>query len=242
MKSSNWREAGSILGCALALALVAAAAPGARGEAPAHGRTERIIVIDPGHGGNDTGVKGSTGLLEKDVTLAVAGLLKEKLEVNLGVKVILTRSGDYEVTHLERAAMANHNKAILFLSLHLGSSTSQAADTFTVGYAAPRTGPTGGGSVAWQVWNEQNAPFREESKRLAAVLQNSLSAWLSRDAREPVGGDWLVLEGAGCPAALLELGCLSNPERSRGFQEKTLVEDLTRVLYVSLAEWLSAHG
>src|SRR4029079_17821506 len=82
----------------------------------------RAIVIDPGHGGDDTGAKGAQGTLEKNVTLTVARRLKAALEARLGVRVLLTRDGDQAVAPDQRAALANNNKADLFISLHANAS------------------------------------------------------------------------------------------------------------------------
>ena len=82
----------------------------------------RAIVIDAGHGGDDTGAKGAQGTLEKNVTLSVARRLKAALEARLGVRVLLTRDGDQAVAPDQRAALANNNKADLFISLHANAS------------------------------------------------------------------------------------------------------------------------
>src|SRR5207247_11213690 len=82
----------------------------------------RTIAIDPGHGGDDEGVKGGDGVKEKDVTLAVARKLKAALESKLGVRVLLTRDDDRNVRIDDRTAVANNGKAGIFLSLHANAS------------------------------------------------------------------------------------------------------------------------
>src|SRR5204862_4168795 len=69
-----------------------------------------IVVIDPGHGGEETGAHGTKGMLEKTVTLSVARRLKATLESRLGARVILTRDSDQSVGLDQRAALANNNK------------------------------------------------------------------------------------------------------------------------------------
>ena len=86
----------------------------------------RTIVIDPGHGGDDTGAKGAQGTLEKTVTLAIARRLKAQIESRLGTRVLLTRDGDQTVALDQRASLANNNKADLFLSLHANASVRQS--------------------------------------------------------------------------------------------------------------------
>ena len=82
----------------------------------------RTIVIDPGHGGKDAGVKGAEGALEKELTLVIARRAKAAIESRLGIRVLLTREDDRSVPLEERTAVANNNKADLFLSLHVNGS------------------------------------------------------------------------------------------------------------------------
>src|SRR6202035_5398527 len=86
----------------------------------------RTIVLDPGHGGDDTGVKGAAGILEKNVALAVARRAKGVIEGRLGIRVLLTRDEDTKPDADTRAAVANNNKADLFISLHANGSPPAA--------------------------------------------------------------------------------------------------------------------
>ncbi len=90
---------------------------------PSPDQPSTIIVIDPGHGGVEHGAIGPTGLMEKDVTLALARQLKRALqEADPSISVVLTRDEDRLVGLDERTAVANHNRAYLFLSIHLNAS------------------------------------------------------------------------------------------------------------------------
>ena len=85
------------------------------------------IVIDPGHGGHDTGTIGPTGLEEKTVVLDVALKLRKLLEQNTGCEVVMTRSGDTFVPLEERTAIANEKSADLFISIHANASQDNSA-------------------------------------------------------------------------------------------------------------------
>ncbi|HSA95577.1 MAG TPA: N-acetylmuramoyl-L-alanine amidase, partial [Acidobacteriota bacterium] len=87
----------------------------------------QTIVIDPGHGGIETGAKGKFGNLEKDITLAVALKLKALIEKNLGLAVFLTRDRDVDVSNETRAATANNHKAGLFISIHANGAVQRKA-------------------------------------------------------------------------------------------------------------------
>ena len=82
----------------------------------------RTVVIDPGHGGDDDGATGAGGTKEKDLTLQIARRLKAAIESRLGLRVLLTRDSDEDVPLDRRTALANNNKADLFLSLHANAS------------------------------------------------------------------------------------------------------------------------
>jgi N-acetylmuramoyl-L-alanine amidase len=87
----------------------------------------KMIVIDPGHGGNDSGARGPRGLKEKDVTLAVAKLLKTELEKRIDAEVVLTRTTDKYLDLYERTDVANNLNADLFISVHVNAAYRKGA-------------------------------------------------------------------------------------------------------------------
>jgi N-acetylmuramoyl-L-alanine amidase len=105
--------------------------------------TVRTIVLDPGHGGTEDGVRGASGTVEKDVTLGVARKLKAMLEGRLGVRVMLTRDGDSSVTLDDRAALANNNKADVFVSIHANAFINSGPYGTTCYISKPEDVPLG---------------------------------------------------------------------------------------------------
>ncbi len=87
----------------------------------------RTIVIDPGHGGSETGAIGPSGVQEKELTLQISRELANRLAQRLGVRTVLTRGEDANIPHDTRTALANQNKADLFISVHLNSSLGSGA-------------------------------------------------------------------------------------------------------------------
>ncbi|MBT8358976.1 MAG: N-acetylmuramoyl-L-alanine amidase, partial [Deltaproteobacteria bacterium] len=92
----------------------------------------KTVVLNPGHGGHDHGVKGPAGTLEKNVTLGLAQLIRDQLKKKY--KIILTRSDDYWVDIPGRTAVANHKKADLFISIHAGGSFLHQAKGINIFY------------------------------------------------------------------------------------------------------------
>ena len=147
----------------------------------------RTLAIDPGHGGDEIGVRGADGLEEKQLTLDVARRLRSLVERGLGVRVILTRDEDRLVGIDERAAAANNGKADLLVSLHANGALSGSPSGAEVFYdrldregeavrrAAAAGGVSlpvvGGGTRTIDVvpWDLAQAPHVEASAMLAQV-------------------------------------------------------------------------
>jgi N-acetylmuramoyl-L-alanine amidase len=198
----------------------------------------RTIVIDAGHGGSEAGAKGPSGTLEKNVTLAVARRLKAALESRLGLRVILTREGDTLVGLDQRAALANNNKADLFVSLHANASVRPAVSGAEVFYLsldeygddAQRAArgerdslPVfGGGTREIEVipWEMAQARYIEESAAFAQAIETALRERVPMSPRALQQAPFRVLVGANMPAVLLEMGFITNVD-----QEKRLAAD-----------------
>lgn len=231
------------------------------------GGTIRTVVIDPGHGGSDLGTRNAAGLQEKEITLATAQRLKATLESQLGVRVILTREGDVDKQIDPRTALANNNKADLFISLHVNSSNVPAmrgwqvqsldvADYTALVQKEPGAAPiaqsvpiVGGGTrvidiVPWQLAQISHA---KRSVTLAELLSTRLAeAGLPPQVVPLLQTPARVLVGANMPAVLIELGFVSNEEDatelgSRAYQGK-LADVITSVISGLRGGWPSATG
>jgi len=106
----------------------APAPPGGPGPAGTPRRQPVRVMIDPGHGGKDPGAIGPTGLQEKDVVLAIGRLVRDKLGRSDGYEVRMTRDSDVFIPLEERTAMANRNRADIFVSLHINASRNRRAN------------------------------------------------------------------------------------------------------------------
>jgi N-acetylmuramoyl-L-alanine amidase len=195
--------------------------------------TIRTIVIDPGHGGDDVGVKGPGGAREKDVTLAVARRVKAVIEGRLGMRVLLTHQDDNRIDADGRAAIANNNKADLFLSLHANGSpraSLRGATIFTLGLDrlgedARRQSQTdrevlpvfGGGTREFALveWELAQAAHLEGSHAFAAIVDQQLRAAAGLPSISLQRAPMRNLAGTNMPAVLIEMGYLSNPQEEQ---------------------------
>jgi N-acetylmuramoyl-L-alanine amidase len=207
--------------------------PGFVAFAPEYGappnRPLRVLVIDPGHGGPDSGYAPPGGPREKDLALALARQLKVHVAARLpGVQVVLTRNDDSDPPALQRVETANRVKGDLYLSLHFdgvpgvnarGVTATVApplgfdAETAFGGADDPRRAGVGR-PLALVPWRDAAGRYASDSRGVAELMLAALA--------EAEGGRTrlrtarvLPLEGANMPAVMLECGMLSNPDERK---------------------------
>jgi N-acetylmuramoyl-L-alanine amidase len=212
------------------------------------------IVVDPGHGGEDEGVKGASGVKEKDIALTVARRLKATIEGRLGIRVLLTRDDDRNVPIDDRSAMANNNKADLLVSLHLNASprkTAAGAIIFAAGFApqaaqaatvarTPERLPTFGGGlreIDLVPWDLAQFRYVDASNAFAKLLQQQLQDHVPLAARSFEQAPLRLLEGANMPAVLIEMGYLSNPAQEKQLAGGELHAAVVQAVYDAIVKF-----
>jgi N-acetylmuramoyl-L-alanine amidase len=228
--------------------------------APAPARAAlQTIVIDPGHGGHDPGAIGSGGLQEKELTLDLARRLGAVLQEELGVKVILTRTRDQFVPLQERTAIANRQKADLFVSIHVNAARGVAAagtETYFLSSEATdntareaaafenkvielEAGPRGGSRDLLRsiLWDLTQSEFQQQSSRLAEGVQTQLERALRQPSRGVKQAPFYVLGGAAMPAVLVEIGFISNPQEEERLQDEGYRDRIARALAAGVAAY-----
>jgi len=174
------------------------------------------IIIDPGHGGaDDRGCESSTGLLEKDIVLALAKRL-QRMSEEQGIKVYLTRQTDTKKTHFERIQVAKRNQGQLFLSLHCNASFSPHEKGIKIYLNNPKGQLRFPSKVQSALTGQRlkilaQANFLKQSQDFAHALQTELN-FLTETPVEITELPLIALSEAYMPAVVLELGYLSNVE------------------------------
>jgi len=220
------------------------------------------VVIDAGHGGENAGARGAGGLLEKDLVLDVTLRLAKRIE-SRGIDVVLTRRDDRFVSLEERTSIANDARGDLFISIHANASRNRNArgiETFFVSAEASD-------EAAQRIANLENQAFGAsegmakiaedpllgilgdliatehlvESQEIAGLIQGELARDRSRGVKQ---APFVVLMGVQMPAALVEIGFLTNPEEERELRtsrERDRLADAVAGAVVEFAERYDAR-
>ena len=175
-----------------------------------------VVVIDAGHGGTDTGARG-TNLVEKDVVLQVAKILRAELE-RAGYRVVMTRVDDSNPSYEDRAAAANGYRDAIFVSLHV-SSTGATGNTRAYFYefslpfqatdASLSSEPVKQGFRTAIPWEEAQRPFADQSRRLANLVQIELAHRFPQSPNAPTPAPVRNLRSVSAPAVAVEISSVS---------------------------------
>jgi N-acetylmuramoyl-L-alanine amidase len=217
------------------------------------------ICIDPGHGGNDLGAIGHhSKILEKDITLKIAFKLKSMIESKLGLRVIMTRESDVEVSLNSRVAKANNQKAHLFVSIHVNSSFKKSANGPETYYVSLDATDQEAFELAQKennaleelekivedssdlkmiLWNMAQTEFIKESSLLADFIQNELNLLMHTSNRGVKQAPFRVLMRAAMPAVLLEAAFLSNPLEEKKLQEDQFLTKIAESIFHGIAKF-----
>jgi N-acetylmuramoyl-L-alanine amidase len=218
------------------------------------------IVLDPGHGGNDSGARAAHGIWEKEVTLDVARHLRTYLR-QATYEVAMTRDSDTFVSLRQRAQVGNTERADLFVSIHVNSVPSRECHAVETYYLGPADDPR-----AEQLAGSENrdsgyhlADFRRllegvyvnvrqtESRNLAQAVQRELVTILANtnpDIRDKGvrSAPFLVLVATESPGILAEVSCLSNDEEAARLAEPAYRQRIGRALFLGIHAYAEARN
>ncbi|MFT3709235.1 MAG: N-acetylmuramoyl-L-alanine amidase [Archangium sp.] len=201
--------------------------------------TPPMIVVDPGHGGEQTGASGPSGQLEKNIALAIAKQVKKQLEEDWKATVVLTRDKDALVHLSERVVLANKKAPDLFISIHANSMPTatqrrlnQGIETYFLSASASgeeakkvaaRENAESGGqpkgasgdTLSFILADLQKSETHGDSSRLAYSVHEALIAETQAQDRGVQQAPFYVLMGLDAPAILVEVGFVSHPEEGK---------------------------
>jgi N-acetylmuramoyl-L-alanine amidase len=221
---------------------------------------QRVIVIDPGHGGVDPGAVGVSGTYEKDVVMAMARALRRQLEATGRYKVVMTREGDHIVRLRDRIRIARENEGELFLSLHADSLVRNRAIDGALVYTLSEKASNA--EAARLAAKENRADIlagvdlsnqeevvtailidlaqrdtNNKSMRFADILMGRLADATTLTRRRPAQAGFVVLKSPDMPSVLVELGYLSNGEDERRLKDPQHLAGLAKALVAAIDDY-----
>ncbi|WP_375467423.1 N-acetylmuramoyl-L-alanine amidase [uncultured Nostoc sp.] len=174
------------------------------------------IVLDPGHGGKESGASGPTGYLEKDVNLVVSKLLRDEL-VKEGATVVMTREDDKEVSLAERQAIISQEEPAIAISIHHNSLPDDGDAEKTKGFAA--------------FW------YQPQAHNLAMFLHNYVIKKLGRPDYGVFWDNLALTRPTAAPSVLLELGFMSNPDEFEQMVNPEEQKKIAQAIAQGITEW-----
>jgi N-acetylmuramoyl-L-alanine amidase len=229
---------------------------------------EFVVVIDPGHGGDDPGAVGKISK-EKDINLKVALKLGRLIRNNCKeVSVIYTRDTDVFVNLNRRAEIANNAKADLFISIHtnalVNNHTIKGASTWTLGlakseanlsvakrensvilyeddYQTSYAGFDPNSSESYIIFEFMQDKYMLQSVRFASIVQQHFKTTCRRVDRGVHQAGFLVLKASAMPSVLVELGFISTPEEERYMNTEEGVNNLAKGIYNAFLQYKEEH-
>ena len=221
------------------------------------------IVIDPGHGGIENGAKGKFGAAEKDITLAISLKLKTIIERNFAFRVVLTRDKDIDKSLEDRAAIANNNKAFLFISIHANSSyrkNARGSETYFLSLNATdeearrlaylennepdledQIVSENEDDIKMILWNMAQTAYLKQSSQLAESIQVQLNSLLKTRNRGIKQAPFKVLTGVACPAVLVEVAFISNPVEEEQLGTEDFQNKVALAIYNGLNNFVKQY-
>jgi len=223
----------------------------------------RTIIIDPGHGGLEVGAEGQNGTLEKDITLSLSLKLKAIIERNLAYRVVLTRDQDVDIPLERRAAIANNEQAFLFVSIHANGfpgSKARGAETYFLNLNATdeearrlaymennsteldQIQGDAEDDIKMILWDMAQANFLKQSSEMAELIQSELNTLRDTRNRGVKQAPFKVLTGVACPAVLVEVAFISNPDEERKLLTDDFQAAVAQAIYTGLAKFIRQYA
>ena len=176
------------------------------------------MVLDAGHGGDDAGARSRDGVTEKDLVAQLAARVRLALLSTRKYRIVLTRTGDVNVTFEQRTVAANVAGAAYFLTFHagdLGGSSPRIA-VYTFQPPGPPLSSRGGeASSIFAPWNQVQEAYLDQSRQLAQALQQQFAQIAGITADTPTGAPVRTLRSVNAPAVAIEIGSLT-PDNDAG--------------------------
>jgi len=232
---------------------------------PFKGTKELVVAIDPGHGGKDVGAVSASGVMEKDLTLAVAKELKRQIDAQPGMRAVLTREGDYFLSLTKRPEIARQLNADVFLSLHADSykdrkisgasfyvTSNKGASSQLAKFVAAHSNSSDHHLIdGVELWNRQQASSigqvamsasLADSQKLGQFLKQGFKqAGIGLQHSQIQSANFMVLKNIDMPSVLVEMGFISNPDQDQLLQQLAYQKRIAASLVSGLVQFVEVQ-
>jgi N-acetylmuramoyl-L-alanine amidase len=226
------------------------------------GKRDIVVVIDAGHGGEDPGAIGPGGVREKDVVLAIARKLKDKIDARKGYRAELTRTGDYYISLRGRTDKARKRNADLFVSIHADAFKDPRARGASVWVLSGRGASSEMGR--WLAQRENSADLiggvgslslgdkddvlasvlldmsmnasRKDSHQVASRIHGNMDRFARMHKKYVEQAGFVVLKSPDIPSILVETGFISNPEEARKLRTASYQNQMADAIYRGIVD------
>lgn len=220
-----------------------------------------IVALDAGHGGSQMGAIGPCGLVEKQLTLAIATDVAQLLRQHGQSQPLLLRKDDRELPLRERSTLANQAKAALLVSIHANASPSLERSGVEIYYLGT---PQRSSLDYWQLVSRENEQEEllhitsmipnhlliqlaktirlQQSQLLAGLLQEELAMQRGHKGRGVLPGPFFLLANAAMPAVLVEIGFVSNPSECQQLATLPVQQAIAEAIAVAIVAYLGQQA
>ncbi len=225
---------------------------------------DKIVVIDPGHGGEDPGAVGRNGTYEKKIVLEIGKKVRDKLNAREGYHAFLTREGDYYVSFKKRLKIAREYGADLFVSIHADAARSRQASGTSVYSLSLRSASSEaakilarnenladivGGAVNGEATSDQSDPIilnmfqtstMNSSRTFGQMLLKNMTAVNRIKFNSVQEAPFMVLKLPEVPSVLVETAYLSNPKEEKKLRNRQFQNEIAEAIVRSVVAFLSS--
>ncbi|MBR9727683.1 N-acetylmuramoyl-L-alanine amidase [Shewanella intestini] len=233
-----------------------------------HAERDIVIAIDAGHGGEDPGSIGPSGIYEKKITLAIAKRLERLINQTNGMQAVMTRTGDYFVNLNKRSELARVNKADLLISIHADAFTSPQPRGASVWVLSMRRANTeigrwlekrekhsellgGAGEIIQNTNSEQYLAMTllDMSMNSSMAISHSIADDILKDLdqithlhkKKPESASFAVLKSPDIPSLLVETGFISNPREERELSNGNHQEKVAKAIHHGVLRYFESN-
>lgn len=195
-----------------------------------------IVIIDPAHGGEESGVKVNDKLREKDITLAIALALQKEMAQNKNFDIVLTRNSDKTVSLDDRKKDIIRLKPDIMISIHVNAGFDKNATGFEIYYPGLKNMENKKNMTKSSTKDLKNQ-YLNNSVRLAQIIQKNLDTLFPRKSRGIREANQAILEGLTVPSLVVEIGFATNPEEKKKFISPDTQSDIAKALAKSITSY-----